>query len=95
MDPEKFKQFNKEDENFNELKEKFNIWLRKDLMKNNEEIVKFIDEIKRKYPNHYDCKLYHILAFSGIQHECSMFDFPGDDSVEKFIEERYSNLNNN
>ena len=95
MDPEKFEQFNIKDAKFNELKEKFNIWFRKDLMKNNEEIVKFLDGIKKKYPNYDDCKLYHILVFSGIKHECSMFDFPGDYSVEKFIEDKYNNLDSN
>ncbi|MCG2695448.1 hypothetical protein L6248_00755 [Candidatus Parcubacteria bacterium] len=95
MDPEKFKQFNSEDVKFNELKEKFNIWLRKDLMGNNEITAKFADRIQKEYADHYDYLLYHALTGSGIGSQCSKFDFPGDDSVEKFIEERYNNLNNN
>ena len=41
-------------------------------------------ELKQRYSNYSDYELYHLLIGSQIK-SYKEFDFPGDDSVEKFL----------
>jgi len=50
-----------------------------------EELCDFAGELKKKYPDYFDYRLYHVLIGSTPWAPCLKIDFPGDDSVEKFI----------
>jgi len=50
-----------------------------------ERIVDFADRLRKKYPDFQDYSFYHLLAGSTLRGECPKKDFPGDDSVERFI----------
>lgn len=52
-------------------------------------ICDFADELRKKYKNTTDYMLYHLLIGSTVRQQV-LFDFPGDDSVEKFIREQLS-----
>lgn len=55
-----------------------------------DELVDFTDLLNSKYPDAQDYRLYHIIAMlSGgdLVEAASKLDFPGDDSVEQFINE--------
>jgi len=41
--------------------------------------------LKKKYPSYVDYEMYHFVSFSTPTTGCKFFDFPGDDSIEKFI----------
>jgi hypothetical protein len=41
--------------------------------------------IKDKYPDYRNYELYHLLVGSTPSIPCEKFDFPGDDSIERFI----------
>lgn len=48
----------------------------------------FARELQKKYPDFRNYRLYHLLILSSVgEGDCDKFDFPGDDSVEKFIDE--------
>lgn len=62
---------------------------REELNKFQEELVKYIKEnIRIKYPNYANYVVYHILVGSTVLDDVELIeeDFPGDDSVEKFLE---------
>lgn len=45
-------------------------------------------KLAEKYPDAYRCYLFHVLSHSGIDREkCTRFDFPGDDSIIKILED--------
>lgn len=48
----------------------------------------FGEHLREKYENFSEFRLYHILAGSTITKKPAFFDFPGEDSVEKFIREQ-------
>ena len=41
--------------------------------------------LKKKYPNYTEYEMYHVLSGSTPPIPSQFFDFPGDDSLEKFI----------
>lgn len=43
-------------------------------------------ELESRYPDFLDYRLYHLLIGSTPSKKCSKFDFPGEDSIEKFIQ---------
>lgn len=47
--------------------------------------IKFVDNLKKEYPDYEEYRLYHLLIGSTPWQECSKFDFPGEDSIEKLI----------
>jgi hypothetical protein len=49
------------------------------------EVYIFLTKLQEKYPDHADYRLYHLLDSSSLFKSCSKFDFPGDDSIEKFL----------
>jgi len=56
----------------------------------NSDVYALLTKLKEKYPDHTNYRLYHLLDSSSlgpdsIVKKCSKFDFPGDDSVEKFL----------
>ncbi len=51
-----------------------------------EKIVEFAQVLRGKYEDFQDYLLYHVLIGSTPFHELPKVDFPGDDSVEKFID---------
>jgi len=55
------------------------------VMKFQDRIIDFIEQIRKTHPDHEEYMMYHVLAGSTPQGECPKFDFPGEDSVETFI----------
>ncbi len=51
-------------------------------------IFPFAIMLKEKHPDYYSCRLYHLLIGSSIPPDLKItrFDFPGEDSIQKFIE---------
>lgn len=49
------------------------------------EVYVFLKKLEKKYPDHTNYRLYHLLDSSTLFKNCPKFDFPGDDSVEKFL----------
>jgi len=48
--------------------------------------AEFVDNLKKKYSDCEKYRLYHLFIGSTPWEDCPKFDFPGEDSVEKFIE---------
>jgi hypothetical protein len=57
-------------------------------MKTVEHIADYADRLRAKYPDPTAYRLFHILGFSTPDPSISFtnFDFPGEDSVQAFIE---------
>ena len=75
-----------------DLIEKLHAWTQKD-KGNNEILNQFIDHLKKEHGedcDNYD--LYHILVHGGNISGHAKFDFPEEDSIEKFIEDNSSEL---
>jgi len=48
----------------------------------------FGDNLRRNYPDCQGYRLFHVLSGSSVdENQCDKFDFPDEDSVEKFINE--------
>jgi len=57
------------------------------MMKTMDLIVEFTDGLKAKHGEDcMDCLLYHFLVGSTPKGMVAIYDFPGEDSVEKFID---------
>ena len=57
-----------------------------------EKMVAFAEQLREHYPDSYSkYRLYHTLIQSTPKAENppTMFDFPGNDSIEKFINEQH------
>ena len=70
--------------------------IRNELYKRNgfgfhEAMVDKAEELQSKYPDYRDYRLYHLLISSTVG-ECSKYDFPGEDSVELFLETQQQTL---
>ena len=55
-----------------------------------EEVQSRVEYLRGKYSNHINYKILHVLSGSGIHDLHSGViedDFPGDDSVEKFVDD--------
>ncbi len=54
---------------------------------NYEKIGEYTDKIREKYPDYSEYRLWHVVISSTINENTKIthFDFPGDDSAEKFI----------
>ncbi len=50
-----------------------------------DKLRKFIEKLRVKYEDCQDYQLYHFLIGSTPDRELSKIDFPGGDSIEKFI----------
>lgn len=57
-----------------------------DLIEANNKIVDYAETMRELYPNALDYALFHLVIGSTVDKH-PFFDFPGDDSVEKFIKE--------
>lgn len=70
-----------------ELKEKLNMAYEADAKKMHERVFEFANVIKNKYPDYSKYQLWHLLISSTIGDNTKIiyFDFPDNDSVEKFI----------
>jgi hypothetical protein len=45
----------------------------------------FAQKLRKRYPHFEKYRLYHLLAGSSAFKNCIEFDFPDEDSIEKFI----------
>lgn len=54
-----------------------------------DKLIKYIKDIKLKYPNFNNYVLFHILIGSTVPDDITLIedDFPWDDSVEKFLKD--------
>lgn len=57
-----------------------------DLVAASDKIFDYAANIRKTYPNANDYALYHLVIGSTVEQK-PFFDFPGNDSVEKFIKE--------
>jgi hypothetical protein len=48
-------------------------------------IFDFASALRKKYPDAQKYELYHALIGSGVPEKLDKIDFPGDDSIENFI----------
>ena len=72
--------------NIKRLKDKRGEAYKKDMFGTHEKIIEFTERIKDKYPDYRDYELYHLLIGSTPGGKLPKFDFPGENSIEKFIE---------
>lgn len=56
----------------------------------NNRICDITDKLEDKYPDAEEYRLYHVLAGSSPRGDCPKFDFPGDDSIVKTVEDLYN-----
>lgn len=52
---------------------------------NHKKITEFITKLQKTYPNYQDYLLYHLISFSTPSKISTQFDFPGEDSIEKYL----------
>jgi hypothetical protein len=88
------KEIQREEVIVKEVKEKINFLYSLDMEvreKIYDRICDLADELEKKYPDARKYYLFHAMIGSGIdRHICSSgFDFPGDDSVVKLIDNLY------
>jgi len=50
-----------------------------------QKLYDFAQKLRAKYSDHADYRLYHLLIGSTSSKDLTKIDFPGEDSVEKFI----------
>ena len=62
-----------------------------DLLSFHERVLDKTKELRAKYPDYNDYRLYHFLIGSTV-YDRAKFDFPGEDSVQKFIEAKFEKL---
>ncbi len=51
-----------------------------------EKLYEFAEKLKAKHEDYKDYRLYHFLIGSTPDRELPKIDFPGEDSIEKFID---------
>ncbi|MEK7500569.1 MAG: hypothetical protein AAB642_00380 [Patescibacteria group bacterium] len=56
-----------------------------------EVMVDKAEELQSKYPDYREYRLYHLLISSTVG-ECPKYDFPGEDSIELFLETQQKTL---
>lgn len=78
------------------VKKNFLYSLKEKLMEIHEKICDIADELEKKYPDTAEAPgareyyLFHIMINSTIDREaCPKFDFPGDDSIVKRVDNLY------
>ena len=58
-----------------------------------DKIVKKVNALRKKYSspenNYQDYEMYHVLTNSSLTRPSKEFDFPGEDSIEKFIRDSH------
>lgn len=72
-----------------ELKNRLNRIFPKNLQEVYGKTAVFGNSLRERYKDCQDYRLFHVIASSGVptpDYIYPKFDFPGDDSVEKFIE---------
>ncbi|MBI2465639.1 MAG: hypothetical protein HYV66_00165 [Candidatus Sungbacteria bacterium] len=62
-----------------------------DLISFHDRVVNKARELESIYPDYGDYELYHLLIGSTTR-DRSKFDFPGEDSVQKFIDSEFEKL---
>jgi len=55
-------------------------------------IVEKVKELRLKYSDYESYHAYHILVGSSLLNECPNFDFPGEDSIEAFLDKAEQKL---
>lgn len=72
-----------------ELKDKMLVVSKRgNILETYDKISEFGEKLLEKYPDARSYLLFHLLIGSTPPYDLSLFDFPGDDSVEKFIKEK-------
>lgn len=49
-------------------------------------IIEFARALQAKYPDYFNYRLYHAFIGGTSPEVCTNFDFPGEDSVELFVQ---------
>lgn len=64
---------------------------RENILDQHEQLVAFAKYLQNKYPNARDYLLFHTLIGSTPRpgHGNALVDFPGEDSIEKFVLENF------
>lgn len=70
-----------------EIKSKLDATFDKNMIGIYQKTCDFACELQKKYPDFQTYRLYHLLVMSTVgEGDCDKFDFPRNDSVEKFID---------
>ena len=69
----------------NELKSLLSAAMKKDSLGVQDKMVKKVEEVRKVYLDYQKYEMYHLLVGSGLIGTPEYFDFPGNDSIEKFI----------
>jgi len=72
------------------LHEKLTAMYKRDQFSIHEKVINLHKRLKKKYPYYMQVRLYHLLSMSTVQRPKIHFDFPDEDSVEKFIEQEHA-----
>ncbi|MBI4118825.1 MAG: hypothetical protein HY452_01010 [Parcubacteria group bacterium] len=64
-----------------------------DLLSLHDRVLDKAKELRDKYPDYEDYELYHLFIGSTTR-DRSKFDFPGEDSVRKFVDAEFEKLEN-
>ena len=71
---------------FLDLRERLKDLIRGNPKKINDGNIKFANDLKKKYEKFNECCLFNVLYSRDYRDNYTFFDFPGEDSVEKFIQ---------
>ena len=74
---------------YESFRDRLHALYRKDQFEIHEDVLAFHDRLKCKYPNARDFLLFHLISGSTFREFDGSFDFPGSDSVEHFITQKY------
>jgi hypothetical protein len=71
------------------MSQKYSVGLLEERIQTMEKVVTFTDKLKKKYPDFVSYRLYHMLVLSTPKLGVAFthFDFPGEDSIQNFIEQ--------
>ena len=75
---------------YQSLRLKLQALYRRDQFEIHARVIEFHDDLKRKYPNAREHRLFHLISGSTLLDFYGDMDFPGADSVEGFINAEYA-----
>lgn len=74
---------------YDALRVKLQALYRRDQFEIHDKVLLFHDYLKKKYPDARGHRLFHLISGSTLKDFYGELDFPGGDSVEKFIRTEY------
>ena len=75
---------------YQSLRLKLHALYRRDQFEIHDKVIQFHDYLKKKYPDAREHRLFHLISGSTLLDFYGVLDFPGEDSVENFINTEYA-----